>query len=74
MGGRRQSAVTGTVALGTRHRTHLIVAYIVIALVNALAIRPTRERFCDVLDIWDSVYKGSDWPTDMTHGNTVQIN
>ena len=65
---------TGTITSEARHRTHLVVAYIIIALVHALPIRPTRERFCDILDIWDSLDERTNWPVNVALGNPVQIN
>lgn len=53
---------------------YLVVADIVIALVHAFPVRPVRERVRDVLDIWDSVHEGANWPASATRGNAVQIN
>ncbi len=71
---RCQSVVKGTVASETRRRTHLVVAHIIITLIHALPIRPARECLCDVLDIWDSVDEGTNWPANLIHSNPVQIN
>jgi hypothetical protein len=65
---------TGTIASEARHRTHLVVAYIVITLVHALPIRPARERFRDVLDIRDPIDERTNWPVNVALGNPVQIN
>jgi len=58
----------------SENRSYLVVADVIVALIHAFPIRPMRERFCDVLDIWDSIHEGAHRPASVTRGNSVQIN
>lgn len=60
--------------VGESGHPYLVVTDIVIALIHAFPVRPMRERFCNVFDIWNSIHEGSYRPASITGGNSVQIN
>src|SRR6266566_8243557 len=53
---------------------YLVVTDIIIAFIHTFPVRPMRERFCNILDIWDSIHEGCYRPASVTRGNSVQIN
>jgi hypothetical protein len=52
---------------------NLVIADIVIALVDTFAIRSGPERFCDVLDVGDTIYDGLNRPILVSTSDLVKI-
>jgi hypothetical protein len=53
---------------------YLVITDVIVALVYALTVRPVRQRFRDVLYIWDSIDEWVNWPRGVTRSNPIQIN
>jgi hypothetical protein len=53
---------------------NLIICNVVVGLVDTYTIRARLESFGNVLNIWNTIYDGTDGPTRVTTGYAIEIN
>ena len=52
----------------------MVIAHVVVALVDTLAVSRVPERVVDVLDVWDTIYNSVGRPAFIAVGNRVEVN